>query len=50
MFDTVIQGGTIYAPNNTFVGDIGITGETIGEIKEGGGLAGSNVILILISF
>jgi len=44
MFDTVIQGGTIYAPNNTFVGDIGITGETIGEIKEGGGLAGSNVI------
>ena len=44
MFDTVIQGGTIYAPNNTFVGDIGIVGDTIGDIKEGGGLKGDKII------
>ena len=29
MFDTVIQGGTVYTPKKTFVGDIGIVGEKI---------------------
>ncbi|MBC8310619.1 MAG: dihydropyrimidinase [Phycisphaerales bacterium] len=44
MFDTVIAGGTIYSPESIFVGDIGISGETITEIKEGGGLEGERVI------
>jgi len=44
MFDTVIQGGTIYSPDGVFVGDIGITGEKIAEIAEGGGLEGKTVI------
>ncbi|HJN71216.1 MAG TPA: dihydropyrimidinase [Phycisphaerales bacterium] len=44
MFDTVIHGGTIYTPEQSFVGDIGINGETIAEIKEGGGLEGTQVI------
>jgi dihydropyrimidinase len=44
MFDTVIRGGTVYTPGATFVGDIGISGETIAEIKEGGGLEGQKSI------
>lgn len=44
MYDTVIAGGTIFSPTGTFTGDIGITGETISEIKEGGGLEGKMVI------
>ncbi|MBC8202474.1 MAG: amidohydrolase family protein, partial [Planctomycetes bacterium] len=44
MFDTVIKGGMIYTPNNCFVGDIGIAGELITEICEGGGLEGERVI------
>ena len=44
MFDTVVKGGTIYVPGSSFVGDIGISGETIAEIKEGGGLEGERVI------
>ena len=34
----------IYTPEGAFVGDIGITGETITQIKEGGGLEGGNEI------
>lgn len=44
MFDTVIQGGTMYTPEGIFDGDIGITSETIAEIKEGGGLEGEHII------
>ncbi len=44
MFDTVIKGGTIYSPEGIFVGDIGITGETIQEINEGGKLEGTTII------
>ncbi len=44
MFDTVIKGGTIYTPERSFVGDIGITGEVIAEISEGGGLEGTQSI------
>jgi dihydropyrimidinase len=44
MYDTVISGGTIYTPTDMFLGDIGIDGETIAEIKEGGGLEGEMVI------
>ena len=44
MFDTVIQGGTIYTPENSLIGDIGISGESIAEIKEGGGLEGKRTI------
>ena len=44
MFDLVISSGTIYSSGNSFVGDIGITGETIAEIKEGGGLEGKSTI------
>ena len=44
MFDTVIKGGMIYSTAGVFEGDIGITGETIAEIKEGGGLEGEHVI------
>ncbi len=44
MFDTVIKGGTIYTPENSFIGDLGISGETIAEIKEGGGLEGAQTI------
>ena len=44
MFDTVIQGGTLFTPESCFVGDVGITGETIAEITEGGGLEGKTVI------
>jgi len=44
MFDTVIKGGTIFTPDNSFVGDIGVTGETIAEITNGGGLEGEQVI------
>ena len=44
MFDTVIKGGTIYTPENSFIGDLGISGETIAEIKEGGGLEGVQTI------
>ena len=44
MYDTVITGGTVFAADNTFVGDIGISGESIAIIKEGGGLVGNKVI------
>ena len=44
MFDTVIQGGTIYTPESSLIGDIGISGECIAEIKEGGGLEGKRTI------
>ena len=44
MFDTVIQGGTIYTPESSLIGDIGISGESIAEIKEGGGLEGKRTI------
>ena len=44
MFDTVIQGGTIYTPESSLIGDIGISGESIAEIKEGGGLKGKRTI------
>ncbi|MBC8201969.1 MAG: dihydropyrimidinase [Planctomycetes bacterium] len=44
MYDTVIHGGTIFTPDSVFVGDIGISGDTIGEIKEGGGLDGDKII------
>jgi dihydropyrimidinase len=44
MFDTVIKGGTIFAPEKSFVGDIGVTGEKITEIKESGSLEGTYVI------
>ncbi len=44
MYDTVITGGIIFAPDKTFVGDLRITGERIVEIKEGGGLEGKLVI------
>ncbi len=44
MFDLVISNGTIYSSGSSFVGDIGITGETIAEIKEGGGLEGKSTI------
>lgn len=44
MFDTVIKGGTIYTPESTFVGDIGITDDLIFEIREGGGLEGNTII------
>jgi dihydropyrimidinase len=40
MFDSVIKGGTVYTPDGVFVGDIGIAGEVISEIKEGGELEG----------
>jgi len=43
-YDTVIKNGTIYTPEGAFVGDIGINGETIEAIQEGGGIAGSNEI------
>lgn len=44
MFDTVIKGGTIYATEGVFQGDIGIMGDVISEIKQGGGLEGDKVI------
>ena len=44
MFDTVIQGGTIYTPEKTFIGDIGIVGETITEITDGKRLEGKQTI------
>ena len=44
MFDTVIKGGTIYTPERTFVGDIGISDEKIAQIKEDGGLEGTHTI------
>jgi dihydropyrimidinase len=44
MFDKVICGGLIFAPDRSFVGDVGITGEKIAEIKEGGGLEGKLII------
>ena len=44
MFDSVIQGGTIYTPDGVVEGDIGITGEKISEIKKGGGLEAEKVI------
>ena len=44
MFDTVIQGGTIYTPESSLIGDIGITGDLISEIREGGGLEGNAII------
>lgn len=40
----MITGGTVFAADKTFVGDIGISGESIGNIKEGGGLEGENLI------
>ena len=40
IYDSVIKNGMIYTPEGAFVGDIGITGETITQIKEGGGLEG----------
>ena len=43
-YDIVIKNGRIYTPENEFVGDVGITGETIEAIQEGGGLHGTNEI------
>ena len=31
-FDTIVKGGTVVTPSGTFVGDIGITGETIAAL------------------
>jgi dihydropyrimidinase len=42
--DLVISGGTVFAPDGEFVGDVGINGETIAEVRKGGGLAGNQVI------
>jgi dihydropyrimidinase len=44
MFDTVIKGGTMYTSDGVFVGDVGISGDVISEIKEGGSLEGKTVI------
>jgi len=44
MFDTVIKGGTIFAPERAFVGDVGIKGEKIAEVKEGGDLEGAQIV------
>ncbi len=43
-YDLVIGGGTVFAPDGEFVGDVGINGETIAEVREGGGLVGKQVI------
>lgn len=44
VLDTVIRGGTIHAPDSSFRGDLGIAGETIAVVAEGGGLEGRQVI------
>ena len=44
MFDTVIKGGTIFGQGYQRIGDIGITGESIKEIKFDGSLEGEQVI------
>ncbi|MBT4531137.1 MAG: dihydropyrimidinase [Phycisphaerae bacterium] len=44
MFDTVIKGGTIFGQGYQRIGDIGITGESIKEIKFDGSLEGVQVI------
>ena len=33
-YDVVVAGGTIWTPYGSFVGDIGITGETIADIRD----------------
>ena len=43
-FDVVVAGGTIWTPDGSFVGDLGIKGETIAAIQVDGGLESTNTI------
>lgn len=44
MYDTVIKGGEIFTPDGVFVGDVGIKGEHVAAVKEGGGLDSDTII------
>jgi len=44
LYDCVIKSGEIFALDRTFIGDIGITGEKICAIEEGGDLEGTDII------
>jgi dihydropyrimidinase len=43
-YDVVIGGGLVVTPRGTFHGDVGVRGESIAALAEGGGLAGREVI------
>ena len=43
-YDTVIKGGTVYTPDDSFVGDVAIRGEKIAAIEKGGDLRGGEEI------
>src|SRR3954466_4521614 len=42
--DTVVRGGTVVTPGGTFVGDVGIAGETIAALGSSLGATGARVI------
>lgn len=43
-YDTVIKGGTVFTPDDSFVGDLAICGETIAAVEMNGNLQGAEEI------
>ena len=43
-YDTVIKGGTVFTPDDSFVGDLAICGETIAAVEKNGNLQGAEEI------
>ncbi|MEO5798773.1 MAG: dihydropyrimidinase [Gemmatimonadales bacterium] len=43
-FDRVIRGGTVVTPSETFVGDVGILGETIAAVGPGLDSSGADIV------